>query len=1159
VSPSPIATGPPNPAAALSRCRIESSNSMFSATDIASFLACRHTATLARAESKSEISKPFFKNQTIDLLRTLGLEHEQRYLRGLAEKGLSIAQIATSGNWKDAVAETVEALRQGVDAVYQATYLDGQWGGRSDFLLRVNTPSALGSWSYEVVETKLARSTKATALVQLCFYSDLLARIQGMEPQWMHVVLGGTAIPERFQVPRYIAYFRKIRGEYQTAWKTETDTYPEPVEHCDVCSWFSVCNTRRREDDHSSLIAGISRNQRKALAEHSVSTVAELAELTLPPIPKIERIGSAALLRIREQARLQVQGRGEGRLIYELLDGVEDGNGLAALPAPSSDDLFLDLESNPYVLDQGLEYLIGIVTPPAKSGGEPVYETLWSFTRSEEKRAFETFIAKVIERWRRNPEMHIYHYAPYEPTAIKRLVGRHGTCVDEVDELLRAGVFVDLYRAVRQGIRASVESYSIKRLEPLYGFTRMVPLRDANFALQSYEAAMALGHDLGEISDLLKTIEGYNRDDCLSALRLRDWLEDRREDLGATCGRELPRPTAQSGQPPEKLSARLVEIQAIMARLIVLLPADETEWKDEHRAIRLLAQMLEWHQREEKSAWWEYFRFCALADDELEEDKSALGGLVCMGEVGRLKRSIVYRYTFPPQDHAIDRALEVRDPRTGKSAGERVAFDERNRTIDLKRGASSSAPHPTSLIPFDIVDSKVLSDSILRIASHVADHGITGSGKFQSARKLLLRERSSVIRGDVDILIGGDEQLTEAAKNLTHLLPLQPSVLPIQGPPGSGKTFTGARMIVELVRQGRRVGITAVSHKVIGNLLDEVCRTAAKNGISLKAVQKASEGSHCQHAAVIAEDNQGVLDALTTGSAHVAGGSAWMWAREDMADSVDVLFVDEAGQMSLANVLALSPAATSIVLLGDPQQLDQPQKGLHPLGAEVSALGHLLNGRATIAADQGVFLTETRRLHPDVCAFTSELFYEGRLTSRPENAKQRLNAGDPLGGTGLRFAPVEHTGNQNESPEEVERVAAMIEGLLRTGATWADKEGKTNALGLQDILIVAPYNAHVSALTDRLPTGSRVGTVDKFQGQQAAAVFYSMATSTPEDAPRGMEFLYSLNRLNVAVSRARCVAVIVASPALFQVQCKTPRQMELANAFCRYLEMARTI
>jgi uncharacterized protein len=263
--------------------------------------------------------------------------------------------------------------------------------------------------------------------------------------------------------------------------------------------------------------------------------------------------------------------------------------------------------------------------------------------------------------------------------------------------------------------------------------------------------------------------------------------------------------------------------------------------------------------------------------------------------------------------------------------------------------------------------------------------------------------------------------------------------------------------------------------------------------------------------------------------------------------------------MSLANVLALSPAAISIVLLGDPQQLDQPQRGLHPLGAEVSALGHLLNGHATIADDQGVFLTETRRLHPDVCAFTSELFYEGRLTSRPENAKQRLNTRDSLDGTGLRFAPVEHTGNQNESPEEIERIASIVESLMRSGATWTDKKGETHDLGIRDILIVAPYNAQVSALAEKLPAGARVGTVDKFQGQEAPLVFYSMATSTPEDAPRGMEFLYSLNRLNVAVSRARCVAVIVASPALFQVQCRTPRQIELANAFCRYLEMARPV
>jgi uncharacterized protein len=275
-----------------------------------------------------------------------------------------------------------------------------------------------------------------------------------------------------------------------------------------------------------------------------------------------------------------------------------------------------------------------------------------------------------------------------------------------------------------------------------------------------------------------------------------------------------------------------------------------------------------------------------------------------------------------------------------------------------------------------------------------------------------------------------------------------------------------------------------------------------------------------------------------------------------MANSVDVLFLDEAGQMSLANTLAVSQAATSIVLLGDPQQLDQPQRGIHPPGAEVSALGHLLNGQATISASHGLFLNETRRLHPNVCSFISEVFYDGRLLPRAENAHQRLNCDTLLDGTGLRFSPIEHAGNQNESSEEVEKIGAMVEHLLKTRATWSDKGSTIHILRTEDVLVVAPYNAQVAALAGRLPLGTRVGTVDKFQGQEAVVVFYSMATSTPEDAPRGMEFLYSLNRLNVAVSRARCVAVLIANPRLFQVECRTPRQIELANAFCRYLEMA---
>jgi uncharacterized protein len=1130
---------------------------MFSATNVANFLACRHTGTLYRAELHKEISKPFFKDRTVELLQMLGLEHERRYLKELTERnGGAIVEIDVSGGWAKAAEETTKALTRGVDAVYQATFLDSGWGGRADFLIRVDPPSAFGQWSYEVVETKLARSTKAGALVQLCFYSDLLTRIQGTEPRWMHVVLGGRASPECFSVQRYMAYFRKVRNDFEAAWKLAPETYSEPTERCEVCSWFAVCDARRRKDDHLSLVAGISRNQRMALLERNISTVVDLGKLTVPVVPKIDRIGTATLLRIHDQARLQVKGREENQVCYELLQPIEPEKGLCVLPLPSPNDLFLDLEANPYVLDEGLEYLIGILMVC----GDPQYESIWSFDRAQEKRAFQTFIEIAMGRWAQDPAMHIYHYAPYEPTAMKRLAGRHSVCVAEVDELLRAGVFVDLYRAVRQGVRASVESYSIKKLEALYRFTRGVPLREANVALSNFEAALALGDGRDKISDPLKTVEGYNRDDCFSAFQLRRWLEERRVEVEQNTGQSLPRPPVKSGKPGIDLAAQLDEVGEVKQVLLGTLPQDESQWTDEDRARWLLAQMLEWHRREEKSAWWEFFRLCGLSDEELQEDESALGGLEYVGEVERIKRSVIHRYRFPPQDHAIDRALDVRDPRTQKGVGEVVAIDQRGRTIDIKRSMISTAPHPTALIPYDIVDSGVLRESLLRLGKEVATFGIVGYGQLQCGRSLLARKGPDFLNGGAGALIGSDGRATEVAERIVRELAEKPAVLPIQGPPGTGKTFTGARLVLELVKQGRRVGITAVSHKVISNLLREVCRAAAQTGLQVRAIQKSNDRDGCNDPAVTqTKDNGAVLAALTTGGGHIAGGTAWLWARPEMAGSVDVLLVDEAGQMSLANVVAISQAATSIVLLGDPQQLDQPQRGFHPPGADASALGHLLNGRATIGPDHGIFLSETRRLHRDVCSFVSDVFYDGRLVPRPENMRQRLNAPDPLDGTGLRFAAVEHFGNQNESPEEVERVASLIDGLLQVGVNWTNVSGETQTLSLDDILIVAPYNAQVSALAERLPAGARVGTVDKFQGQEAAVIFYSMATSSPEDAPRGMEFLYSLNRLNVAISRARCVAVIVASPALFEVQCKSPRQMELMNAFCRFLEVARDV
>ncbi len=633
-----------------------------------------------------------------------------------------------------------------------------------------------------------------------------------------------------------------------------------------------------------------------------------------------------------------------GHLVYELLEATEPNTGLSALPQPSAGDIFLDLEGDPYVFEQGLEYLVGVLTLAEGNEAKPSYQSLWSFDRAEEKEAFSQFIAIAMERWGRHPDMHIYHYADYEPTAIKRLAAQHGIFIDEVDQLLRAGIFVDLYRVVRQGMRVSVESYSLKKLEPLYGFTRSVPPRVSVLALQAFGAALGMGNAREAAAQLSPALESYNRDDCLSAWQLRGWLEDRRRELEAKTGSELPRPALRQGEASERLTAETAVVRAVMSQLLADLPPQESDWTSEHRALWLLAQMLEYRRREDKSVWWEYFRQCDLSDEEMLEDGNALGGLTYVGPLGQVKRSIVHRYAFPPQDHSIDdRALEIHDPKTRANAGVLVALDDVNGTIDIKRGISSSAPHPTALIPKNIIRDPPQPGSLLRIGTWVAEHGISGPGPFQAARELLLRQPPRASLANLETLVDESQQMTEAARQLIGSLCPHASVLPLQGPPGSGKTYTGARMIAEVVRNKWRAGITAVSHKVISELLRKTCETARSTSLPLRAVQKANDGDGCTDPMVTqVRDSRDVLDALTSGAAQVAAGTSWLWAREEMANAVDVLFVDEAGQMSLADVLAICQAATSVVLLGDPQQLDQPQKGVHPPGVDVSALAHLL-------------------------------------------------------------------------------------------------------------------------------------------------------------------------------------------------------------------------
>ena len=1164
-----------------------------SATDLANHLGCVHLSNLNLAVAQGRARRPGRRDDPVTaMLEERGREHERAYLTELRKRGHLIAEIVVKPG-ADGAAETLAAMRDGADVIYQAPLAGGRWHGRADFLLKTATPSTLGSWSYEVVDAKLATETRAGTVLQLCVYSELLATLQGLPPERASVVAPHHAFqPEPYRLAEYSAYYRLVKRRLEAALEATPPTYPEPAGHCDVCAWWSQCNARRRADDHLCFVAGIHRTQIKELRSplFDINTLEKLGDLKIVRPP--QRGSREALTRVRDQAAIQLKARKLNARQHEILMPLGPEHGFNLLPTPSPHDLFLDLEGDRLAANGGREYLFGVVDMAG------AYLPLWATNPEQEKRAFEDVVDRIVASHAAHPDMHVYHFAPYEPAGFKRLSGRYATREVDLDRILRAELFVDLYSVVRHSLKASVESYSIKELEPFFGLNREQDLRQATASRRALEWAIERREDLStpELVLHMGAVERYNREDCVSARGLRDWLEQLRAAAEHEHGVELPRPEPKSGDANEQIATTAEETQRVMAQLLEGVPVDPEARSEEQQARWLLAHLLEWHRREDKAAWWEYFRLKDLPLDDYEDERSALAGLTFVDTVGGTPRSPVNRYAFPPQDHDVRRGDEVCMPPDGDSLGAIEALDLGAHTLDIKHTGRFAAMRPTHLFVRRIVRPEPKPTVLLEIGRFVAEHGIDEPGAHRAARDLILKRAPRLVHGArpvgttadrapppaQNVISFGAARSTRERQRAAAATPrtgeiddevreairlafeLDHGVLPIQGPPGTGKTFTGSHMILELFKAGKKIGVSAVGHDAIRNLLRDVCARAAEAGLpDFQCLHKGDPKDDSPKTLHTTDKNDKASMALASGAYRLLGGTAWLWARPEFRASVDVLFIDEAGQMSLADVLAVSAGAKSLVLLGDPQQLEQPQQASHPPGTEASALQHLLGGAKTIAPERGLFLQQTRRLHPSICAFTAEVFYENRLHSCPGLERQAVlapagSAAAPLGTDGLVYVPVSHDGNQARASEEVAAVEQLVAALTANGVTWRTAKGDTQPLTRGDLMIVAPYNAQVTALAERLP-GVRVGTVDKFQGQQAPVVIVSMTTSTPDDAPRGMDFLYSGNRLNVATSRAKALCILVGNPRLFEPDCRTPQQMRLANAFCRYRELAREV
>jgi predicted RecB family nuclease len=1122
----------------------------YSASDLVNYLECEHLTSLDLIDLVTPLPRTEDGDEA-KLIQDKGHEHEARFVDTLKGEHSSFIDIAvTGGSLKQKVTATLQAMRDGVEIIYQATLRDGCFIGHADFLRKVSYPSKLGDYSYEVLDTKLSRTTKAKFIIQLGFYSSLVAKVQGVEPLAMHVILGDQT-QDSFRCADYAKYLDQLIQSFLARVSTGApETYPEPCEKCDQCKWSGLCDERRLTDDHLCQVANITKIQVKKLLGADVPTLAALANL--PAEAKIKKMTMETLDRLRHQASLQFKARQTGGNHLELLPEDEaGGRGFARLPQPDAGDLFFDMEGDPFE-EGGLEYLFGLYF---FQEGKAEFKAFWAHSRAEEKVAFEQFMDFVTAWLHVHPSAHIYHYAHYEETAIKKLMSLHGTREAEVDNLLRTKKLVDLYKVVREGIRVSEPRYSIKNIEHFYLEKRTGDVKSAGASIVYFERWKETGD-----TQLLKDIEDYNFDDVRSTYELRQWLLTLRP-VGVTWANESD--VAKEVSVPEvgELTEEEKRLIPYRERLPDTLPKDRKTWGEREHLKELTYQLLDFHRRAAKPEWWDMFSRMELSEDELLDDGECLAGLTPdpANPPKQEKRSIIYTYLFSEQESKLKTGDSAAITQTAEPVRE-LKVDDENRRVSFKRAANKEPlPERIGLGPGMPISTAALNRAVFRFADSIVE----GSNKYPAIEAVLNQSLPK---------IGGRKigmPVVPAVKDaLPHIIDavanLDGSYLFVQGPPGAGKTYTGSHVIVALLKKGCRVGVSSNSHKAINNLLQGVVKVAKEQDYVFRGAKKSTAGKdESFFDGDYIEDvfnNEDIWGCFGGPDEYrLVAGTAWLFADSDMDQQLDFIFVDEAGQVALANLVAMGTSAKNIILLGDQMQLGQPIQGIHPGRSGESSLEYLLNGMATIPEDRGIFLGTTWRMHPDVCRFISDAVYDGRLEPEPHNARQTLLLNDDahpaLIPTGVRYLPIEHDACSQRSLEEAELVLSLVNSLLEQ--RYRDKTGAEHLMTLDDILIVAPYNMQVNLLKQVLPDGARVGTVDKFQGQEAQAVIVSMATSSGDYLPRNIEFLYSKNRLNVAISRAKCLVLFIANPALMSIRCSKPEEMALVNTLCWVREVGQ--
>lgn len=1107
-------------------------------------------------------------------------------------------QLPEFASMSDRFAATVALMQQGVPVIYQGALEHSnritQFRGKPDFLLHQDWDfvfedgkltakqmrETVGEFGYTAWDAKYASNAKPAYALQVALYISALESVGWKANDAHHGVILGDRSLELFSEAEVVPVMLLARAELDQKIDEFVALYDaRKIESfladfkwsctrkalCDICEYPELCDVKRHENDELVLVHNINGSQVEKLQAAGIHTVAQLA--STPPEARPANLDEAIFNRLRSQAEAQTMSKQTGEPVSFLLPDPM----LQYLPPANPGDIYFDMEGFPYFKGKGgLEYLFGNWTPEGK------FVEFWAHSREEEAKAFVDFMTWALDRLDRNPGAHIYHYASYEQTALRKLASRHGVMEEAVTDLEQTGRLIDLATYVRKSLVIGQESYSIKYLERYYGFKRTADVKKATDSVDGYDDWLelkAIATDASrddeeraaaeaEAAQLLADLTLYNKEDVISTKALYDWLAG----MDGACTKYGVDPDPKVSNADNTQSASAIALQQLQEKTRELFePLDSWDWGSDpaadERALAwaALAHSILFYRREDVMYWSDLYQRLDQDEAAMEADRKAEllkdvslvsiePARVYKGEAGN---KLTFSATLDPEGlfqpkvggkvimrHSLPGGL------SGWFIGEVAELD--NGIARFTRRGTSLNEHlfPTAILDYQFFSADNKQAALNNLADTIAALWKSPSREAPegfSAIDLLLRRPPRLKGGASPMPMDPESPLNAILDTITKL---DHSVLAVQGPPGAGKTYVASHAIAHLLERGARIGVVTTSHKACENLLTACMEVGTPKERVLKGNTKGDTSPKpwtTPDSKKFAKEVNDVIGGV------VVGGTAWTFSNPDIANRrFDYIFIDEAAQFSMVDALAVSAATDNLVLLGDPQQLPQVVTAIHPGGVENSALGHYMGDHEILPDGQGYFMSITRRLHPDVNKAVSWLSYDGKLKADSSTSMRRAPGCKP----GLTITPVNHSFNSTSSTEEATAVLSRLWNLT----------GSPGQLQEEDILVVSPYNAQVDLLRALLDdagfTHVEVGTVDKFQGREAKLVLVSLAASSAEDAPRGLEFLLDRNRLNVAISRAQVACEIFVSSKLVWAQFKNLNELKALSRFVGLFQFA---